>query len=115
MTRGENRKLARIRLTLSLPVFEQTTERIIGQLEDINSTGVKIVSKFELKADMIYELIIDLPEEFEESSTIIVIARCVWCDYHYYNDMYYAVIKFENVYAESDRVIGQLAERYGEE
>ncbi len=112
MTDKEKRALERIRLTITLPVLDREAEKIIGELEDITTEGVRLICNDELQAGEVYELAMELPPDFDEGRTISFIARCVWCNINDTINLYHAGLQFEKKDTGSDMTIGRLIERY---
>ena len=114
MIEQEKRRLERIRLTISLPVLEKESEKIIGSLEDINAQGVRLTCDEELKAGEKYSLSMELPAELDEGQTVSFNAECMWCTIDDTINVYHAGLQFQDADGEKNRIIGRLIERYGE-
>ena len=69
-------------------VFNRAADEFIGQLADISSEGMMVLSKKAYPDGATMKLRIELPEEIKGSDQLMVEARTVWCerdsnpDYH---------------------------------
>lgn len=75
----EQRKLQRRNFILDFAVQNQKTGEIIGDLGDITTEGLMLVSEEEIEADKTFQLRISMPEEAEEELDIVFKARSIRC------------------------------------
>ena len=74
----ERRNLERWQTDQTLCVYDQTDEKFLGCLADINARGMMMISTSELSEGVIYKLSIPLRKEICEVSELQIEARCEW-------------------------------------
>lgn len=75
----EQRKLQRRNFILDIEVFDRNTGEAVGDLGDITTEGLMIVSENPLEESKSFEFFIRLPEEAEESLEIQFDAKSIRC------------------------------------
>jgi PilZ domain len=110
----ERRKLKRRNISYYLPVWDNTTRKVIGQLIDINTAGLMIDSKTPIQAKMKYSLHVAFMEEVAGKPSLELTAQCKWCRpdpiQHY---MYNVGFEIVDIAPEDLKVIQLIAEKYG--
>lgn len=82
------RKLERKRLIFYLKVFGEKTNRLIGDLVDITTEGIRLIGNRPIKTEITYKLRMDLPREINGKREIIFNARSRWCEKDDRTDFY---------------------------
>ena len=109
------RKLKRVHLIYHTLVFYRTTGHLAGNLVDVSTQGLKLMSKEALTVNEVYELKMTLPKAKPESGTreIEFDVRCAWCRKSVYPDFYDSGIEFQNMEIEDTQQIRSLIEQFG--
>lgn len=95
-----------------LPVYEQSSERLLGYLTDVNVSGGMIESRDEIAEGSDLALHIELAEPIDGASGIDVTARSVWARKPRNNFFHCVGFEFQGLGAEQQRQLQALAERY---
>ena len=82
------RKLERKKLIFYLKVFGEKTNRLIGDLVDITTEGIKLIGSRPVKTEITYKLRMDLPREIDGEKKIIFNAQSRWCEKDDRTDFY---------------------------
>lgn len=75
----DKRREKRKQLIYYLRVVDRNTDKLFGQLVDITTEGMKLVSEKPVEPDTTYELKMLLPEEIENRKEVYFEANCQWC------------------------------------
>ncbi len=75
----EKRKAKRRHIIYYLRVFDRKTDQLIGQMVDITTNGMKLVSKSAIEPETSLELRMVLPEEIDNQTEILFDAKSLWC------------------------------------
>lgn len=73
------RKDRRRSIIYYLRVFDRDTDRMIGQLVDITTRGMKLVSVHPVELGTRYSLRMLLPEEINRRKHLVFEVECMWC------------------------------------
>ncbi len=73
------RKLKRRHLIFYLRVFDLDTSKLIGNIADITTEGVMLVSERPMDIGRMYHLSVKFPDRLEEDTEYTFHARCLWC------------------------------------
>lgn len=74
----EKRKETRRRTIHFMKVYDQNSGELTGQLDNITSNGMRLLSAEPLEVGETYRFRIDLPESLPGDDTMTVMARAVW-------------------------------------
>jgi len=75
----DKRREKRRQLIYYLRVVDRSTNQLVGQLVDITTEGIKLVSENSVEPETLYKLKMALPEEMENKKEISFDAVCQWC------------------------------------
>lgn len=76
---ADKRKAKRRHIIYYLRVYDQNTSQLIGQLVDITTSGIKLISEREFEKDAVMKLRMELPEEIDHKKEIVFDALTLWC------------------------------------
>jgi len=79
MKMDERRKTQRKQTQNFFGVYHKETEKYIGRLFDLSTSGLLILAKNKMNIDTTYEFRIDLPKTVAGKSCLTFSAECVWC------------------------------------
>ena len=75
---NNRRRYDRKLLTFFSSVIDRTNGRLLGYLVDMTTGGALMKGNFPLKVNAVFQLRIDLPENFAEKEFIEIQAKAVW-------------------------------------
>lgn len=73
------RRLERKRLTQAIPVHDVINGGLFGELVNITSEGLMIMTDREIETQAIFQLSLELPEPLLGSAQLLLGADCLWC------------------------------------
>lgn len=73
------RKLERRTLSKTIVIKDQITGKVFGELINITTEGLMIISDHEIETGSIFQLVLHLSEPVEGETTIELGADCLWC------------------------------------
>lgn len=73
------RKLERKELNQSVVVHDTINGGVFGELVNITSEGLMIMTDREIETQAIFQLALQLPEPMRGSDQLILGADCLWC------------------------------------
>lgn len=109
---GEKR-LERIQLKFYLRVFDRNTDRVAGELADITTKGIRLVSKDPFQVDVISEFWMEMPSEINEFDQIVFDAKSAWCKKDDDTHLFSTGFQLQNVDQENIDKITQLIDKGG--
>ncbi len=98
--RIKNRSL----LTRPIKIISKKSRKHLGNIVDINTGGMCIISKYQLPSNQTLQLLIDLTEEDLPFNEIELEAKNVWIKEEMVN-RYFAGMKFENSSKEAKNIL----------
>lgn len=104
----EKRKAKRRHIIYYLRVFDRKTDRLVGQLVDITTSGMKLVSENSIEPDTHYQLRMVLPEEIEKKKEITFEVRSLWCKPDVNPNFYSSGFEFEDISTEDIQIVKNL-------
>lgn len=104
----EKRRAKRRNIIYYLRVFDRKTDRLVGQLVDITTSGMKLVSEDSIEPDTSFQLRMVLPEEIDKKKEIAFEVRSMWCKRDINPDFYSAGFEFEDISTEDLNIIKNL-------
>jgi len=109
----DHRVLKRNVLLKPIKIFSKFSHEHIGNIVDIHTEGMKIVSKYHFHLNEFLHLLIDLPESEMSIHEIELTAKNVWTKDFLVN-RYFTGLKFENISVETKTdILDNLIRRYG--
>ena len=107
------RTLKRNLLLKPIKIFNKISHEHIGNIIDIHTEGMKIVSKYHFQINELMDLLIDLPDANLSIHEIELTAKNVWSQDFIVN-RYFSGLQFENVSPETKRnLMDHLIRKYG--
>lgn len=92
----EKRKHKRWNLAKSLKVIDNESDRYLGNINDITTAGLGMISNRPIEPEKTVNIKIDLSEEDIQFKNVEIKGESVWCDKKLVN-LYFAGIKFKNL------------------
>jgi hypothetical protein len=108
----ERRQEERHHLIHYLRIFDRHTGAELGNLVNINTSGVMIISGNPIAEGTLLELCMDFPEEFEGRCYLEFDARSVWVRVDENPDLFAIGLKSTNISAEDLELLKRLIEFY---
>jgi hypothetical protein len=110
----ERRREERHHLIHYLRIFNRDSGAELGNLVNINTSGVMIISGNPITEGTLLELSMDFPEEFEGRRYLEFDARSVWVRVDENPDWFAIGLKSTNISAEDLELLKRLIEFYEE-
>ena len=104
----EKRRAKRRNIIYYLRVFERNTDLLVGQLVDITTSGMRLVSEKPVDPDTFYQLRMVLPEEIDQKKEITFDVKSMWCKRDVNPDFYTIGFEFEDVSTDDIKIIKNL-------
>ncbi len=73
------RKLERRELTQSITVNDTINGGVFGELVNITTEGLMVITDREIESQAIFQLALQLPEPLGGSDMLVLGADCLWC------------------------------------
>jgi PilZ domain len=73
------RKLERKELNQTVVIHDMINGGIFGELVNITTEGLMVMTDREIETQAIFQLALQLPEQLEGSDQLILGADCLWC------------------------------------
>ncbi len=108
----EQRRLERRNFILNIEVFDRNSDKLLGELGDITSEGIMIVSDDPIAENEKFELVIRLPEEADEQLEIVFDAQSIRCQKTIHEAIYITGFRIKSLDDENKRKIGYFIEEY---
>lgn len=109
----ERRKSQRRHLIYYLKLFDIEEDAFLGNLVDITTDGLMMVSEKYLETNEHYHLMLVLPKQVLDKRTIDFHVRCLWCQQDVNPDLFASGFKFTQITEEDKHVIEVLVCRHG--
>lgn len=104
----EKRRAKRRHIIYYLRVFDQNNDQLVGQLVDITTSGMKLVSENSIEPDTYYELRMVLPEEIDKKKEITFAVKSMWCKRDVNPNFYSIGFEFEDIATEDINIVKNL-------
>jgi hypothetical protein len=75
----DRRSFPRKYLVMISRVFDRKTGKLLGHIADMTIEGMMIIGDLHLKANLVYELRMELPENIFGINHLDLVARSIWC------------------------------------
>lgn len=108
----EQRKLERRNFILDIEVINRDSGETLGNIGDITTEGVMIVSDYPLEAETMFKLKVTLPEEAGEKLEIPINATSIRCQKTIHENIYFTGFKLNTLSEENRLKIEYLIEEY---
>lgn len=108
----ERRREKRHHLIHYLRIYDRHTGADLGNLVNINTSGIMIISSNPITEGVLLELRMDFPEEFEGQRSMEFDARSVWVGVDENPDWFAIGLKSINITAEDLELLKHLIEFY---
>lgn len=109
----KERKSERQRLIYFLQVFNQETEKFLGNLVNISPDGMLLFGEQPIEPGQRYRLRMNVQFLGEDQTTLEVEAESRWCKNNTHPDIYDAGFRLINVPEEQQLLINQLIKEFG--
>lgn len=104
----------RVHLIYYLLVFEKDSEKLLGHIVDITTSGFQLLSRVAISADTAYRLKMVLPAGIQETSREIFFeATCIWSKKNIYSDFYGSGFNYKDIASEDFKIIKDLIQLFG--
>jgi hypothetical protein len=111
--KSDRRKLKRKYMVFFGRVFDRHSAQLLGNVADITSEGVMIISGRPLDVDKVYHLRMDLPEHIFSIDHLDLDGQSIWCkpdiDPAYYNTGF----QLSGVTPDQTEIIDKIIKEYG--
>jgi c-di-GMP-binding flagellar brake protein YcgR len=104
----EKRRARRRHIIYYLRVFDRKTNQLVGQLVDITTSGMKLVSENTIEPDTCFELRMVLPEEIDKKKEITFAVKSMWCKRDVNPNFFSIGFEFEDISTEDISIIKNL-------
>ncbi|MFH1146655.1 MAG: PilZ domain-containing protein [Pseudomonadota bacterium] len=109
----EQRKLKRRHLVYYLEVMDRNSGRHLGNLVDITTEGLMLVTKERIGPDALLEFRIVLPSGLLGKPYLDLDGKSLWCELDVNPDLFATGFRFFNISEETLDDIEHLIEHYG--
>ncbi len=108
----EKRKFNRIHLIHYLRLFDRKTGDLIGNLVDLTSEGLQLISEKPYENGTLLEIRMEFPEVIDGQQELRLNAVTVWCDHELDPDLFSVGCKLIPVTPTNVTLIRDLIENY---
>jgi hypothetical protein len=112
MIMSEKRKFDRIHLIHYLRLFDRKSGDLIGNLVDLTSEGLQLISEKEIAPGKLLEIRMEFPEDVDGEHEIQLNAQAVWCDHQLDPDLFSVGCKLIPVTPSNVTIIRDLINNY---
>jgi hypothetical protein len=112
MRMSEKRKFNRIHLIHYLRLFDRKTGDLIGNLVDLTSEGLQLISEKPIENGTLLEIRMEFPEPVDDQQELQLNAVAVWCDHQMDPDLFSVGCKLIPVTPTNVTIIRDLIENY---
>ncbi len=109
---AENRKFNRIHLIHYLRLFDRKSGDLIGNLVDLTSEGLQLISEKAIEPGKLLEIRMEFPEEVDGEQEVQINAESVWCDHQLDPDLFSVGCKLIPITPSHVTIIRDLIENY---
>jgi len=100
-------------LTYFSRVIDRNNGRLLGYLADLTTGGALLVGNFPLKIGEVFQLRVDLPEEFTSRNQMDIEAKAVWSQPDIDPEFYRTGLQLLAIYPEDLLILERLLSDYG--
>ncbi len=109
----EERKIKRRHLILYLRVFDSKSDELLGNLGDLTTEGIMVVSDKQIEINKSYNLKMTLPAKIEGQQQINLHAKAVWCNQDVNSDYYDTGFKINDIDPQTVHLISKIISDLG--
>lgn len=109
---AEKRKSKRRHLIYYLKVYDRTTGQLIGQIGDITTEGIMLITESPIDPNRLFQFRMLLPEEIEGKKEIYFDAKSLWCNKDINPNFYNVGFKMINISMKQIDIIKNLIYDY---
>jgi hypothetical protein len=110
---NERRKQTRRLLTYFSRVIDCDSRQLLGYLVDMTTDGIMIIGNFPLRANALFRLRIDLPENYSDKNQIEFKAKVVWNQPDPDPELHRTGFVFQDKTADDIALLEDLITKYG--
>jgi len=108
----EKRKFNRIHLIHYLRLFDRKTGDLIGNLVDLTSEGLQLISETPIEPGRLLEIRMEFPEEVDGEREVQINAQAIWWDHQLDPELFSVGCKLIPVTPTHVTIIRDLIENY---
>ncbi len=108
----EQRKLERRNFILDLEIIDRDTDQVVGDLGDITTEGIMLVSDQPVEEDKLFHFKITLPAEAGECLDIVFDAKSIHCRKTVHESIFTTGFTIENLDQNNLKNITHIIEKY---
>ena len=110
----ERRNLERKDFSYYMQLIDSDTQKMVGHLVDISSSGFKLDSQAPIPLDKDFRLRMDLTSEVADKPAMAFVARSKWCEVDPLDPFIYNVgFQLINISPGDREIIQRMIEKYG--
>lgn len=106
--KSEGRSVKRWNLKVPLPVYNQTTEYMIGQAINISIKGMVITCEEPIPTQQDQQLLLDIPQLDETWTRTTLRTSSVWCNFDPETDLFHIGLRFAYIAPDAFRAIQKI-------
>ncbi len=110
-SQNEKRKYARRKLIYYLKVFDKKNSEQIGNLVDITSAGMMLISEDAIPTGRLFEFKIELPQKMDGTESIDVQAQSMWSKNDINPVLFDSGFQFKELSSEAKTIIQTLIDQ----
>ena len=108
----DRRNYPRKYLVMIARVFDRKTGKLLGHIADMTIEGIMIIGNLQLKANQVYELRMELPENIFGINSLDLIARSIWCHHDPIPTMHNTGFQLLDLSADDVAIIERILREY---
>lgn len=109
----DGRALKRRHLIFYLEVYDTETDTLLGNLVDITTQGIKLVSKTPIETGKIFILRMTLPEDYFEDKVLTFEAKSLWSGNDVNSDFFDTGFSASSLNTKAKETITELVKQLG--
>jgi len=109
----ERRKQTRRLLTYFSRVIDRESRQLLGYLVDLTTDGIMIVGSFPIRANALFRLRIDLPENYSDKNQVEFRAKVVWSQPDPDSELHRSGFKFLEQSVDDRLLLEDLISKFG--
>lgn len=103
----------RRRLIYYSEVLNKKNNALVGHLIDISTSGIRLLTEKEVKANRLFTFEVKLPYQIEGRKVLVFEAKSIWCEKDVNPDYYAAGFEIEQIDLVDEKIIVELMLEYG--
>jgi hypothetical protein len=109
---ADKRKFNRVHLIHYLRLFDRKSGELIGNLVDLTSEGLQLISEKAIAPGKLLEIRMEFPETVDGERELQLNAEAVWCDHQLDPDLFSVGCKLIPVTPDKINIIRDLIDNY---